>query len=205
MSNIIKNNFLKKCSQARQDRFAFNISGSNGTYIEIGAHQPSKRSNTYNLEVMAGWKGFSVELDTKYQQSWKDCTERKNPVYWGDAITFDYANALSINSLPKHINYLSCDIEPPVNTFSALKRVIEQGISFDFISFEHDRYQCSEDYHTIANEFLSNYGYKVAVYDVYFKVPTNVFETWFVKDTVKFDTISYANWLATIAASQETQ
>jgi hypothetical protein len=125
-------------------------------------------------------------------------------VYWEDAITFDYEKALISNLLPKHINYLSCDIEPPVNTFSALKRVIEQCISFDFISFEHDRYQCSEDYLTIANEFLSNYGYKVAVYDVYFEVPTNVFETWFVKDIVKFDTISYADWLATIAASQET-
>lgn len=201
----MKNNFLK-CSQAKQDHFAFDISGPSSTYIEIGANRPVKGSNTYNLEVIAGWKGFSVELDKKYQKDWSVCLERKNQVYWTNAIEFDYATALQENGLPKHINYLSCDIEPPVNTFNALKRVIEQGISFDFISFEHDQYQCEEDYHTIANNFLSDYGYKIAVYDVYFKNnPANTFETWFVKDTIDFDTISYTEWLKSIDASQGKQ
>jgi hypothetical protein len=205
MSNlIIKNNF-KKCSQAKQDHFAFDIVGPNGTYIEIGANRPGKGSNTYNLEVAAGWKGFSVELDTKWQAAWNECAERKNPIYWQDAITFDYEKTLANNSLPKHINYLSCDIEPPINTFNALKRVIEQGISFDVISFEHDQYQCDEDFHTVANTFLSRYGYKVAVYDVYFKNPTNTFETWFIKDTVDFKTVSYSEWLVSITSYQEKQ
>jgi len=199
MSNLITINDFKKCSQARQDHFAFSTTGTNGTYIEIGANRPAKGSNTYNLEVVAGWKGFSVELDSKYKKDWDVCVERKNTVYWEDAITFDYEKALISNSLPKHINYLSCDIEPPVNTFSALKRVIEQGISFDFISFEHDRYQSDKDFHTIANNFLSGYGYKIAVYDVYFKNnPSNVFETWFIKNTIDFDTVSYSEWLTTL-------
>jgi len=204
MSKSITINDFKKCSQAKQDHFAFNTTGSNGTYIEIGANRPCKGSNTYNLEVIAGWTGFSVELMTKYQADWKNCVERKNTIYWTDAITFDYEKALKENKLPKHINYLSCDIEPPINTLNALKRVIEQGISFDFISFEHDRYQSNEDFHTIANDFLSSYGYKIAVYDVYFKNnPSNVFETWFVKDTIEFDTTSYAAWLTSTVAFRE--
>lgn len=199
MSNLITINDFKKCSQARQDHFAFNTTGTAGTYIEIGANRPLKGSNTYNLEVVAGWKGFSVELNSKYKKDWDICVERNNPVYWEDAITFDYEKTLISNSLPKHINYLSCDIEPPVNTFSALKRVIDQGINFDFISFEHDRYQSDEDFHTIANNFLSGYGYKIAVYDVYLKNnPSNVFETWFIKNTINLDTVSYSEWLTTL-------
>ena len=36
-------------SQAGQDIFALNLSGKNGTYLEVGAFQPTFRSNTYLL------------------------------------------------------------------------------------------------------------------------------------------------------------
>ena len=49
-------------SQSGQDQFAFNISGSNGIYLEIGAHDPIVNSNTFNLEVQCNWKGISIEL-----------------------------------------------------------------------------------------------------------------------------------------------
>ena len=60
-------NFLKKTnnnfSQSGQDQFAYNISGLNGIYLEIGAHHPLLNSNTYNLEVACNWKGISIEND----------------------------------------------------------------------------------------------------------------------------------------------
>ena len=52
-----------------------------------------------------------------------------------DALTFDYSKLAK-----KHFNYLSCDINPTGNTFTALKRAIESGITFDIITFEHDYY-----------------------------------------------------------------
>lgn len=184
----------RKCSQAHQDKFALDVAGQRGTYIEIGGHLPRRRSNTYNLEVSCNWRGFSVEFDTQYKSEWDSCPQRKNPIYWGDALKFNYKNALEDLGFPMHINYLSVDIEPPENTFKALQKVISDGVSFDVITFEHDRYQCKEDYHTIACDYLIPLGYKVAVYDVWHKQPTRLFETWFVSKNIKFNEMDYSTW-----------
>lgn len=181
-------------SQALQDIFAFQIAGKNGTYIEIGAHKPIKNSNTYGLEVKHQWKGFGIELDTKYQKGWDKCPERKNRVYWDDAINFNYVGAVNENHLTTHINYLSCDIEPPENTFKALQAVINQGITFDCITFEHDLYQSKENFDIIATEFLVSKGYKVAVTDVYCRYKDRKFETWFVNGNIDFPTITFDEW-----------
>lgn len=183
-----------KYSQSGQDKFAYNLCGENGTYIEVGAHDPKRRSNTYNLEVYAKWKGFGIELDISHRTNWELCPERKNKIYWTDALTFDYISAIKDNNLPMHINYLSCDIEPPKNTFAALKRIIESGITFDCITFEHDRYHCDIDYHQIAEDFLKKYGYKSAVTEVYAKNPNKIFETWFVSEKIKFKPLTYEEW-----------
>jgi hypothetical protein len=182
-------------SQSYQDKFAFDIAGSNGTYIEIGAHKPVKSSNTYMLEVGHGWRGISVELDQTYNRFWVKHPERKNRVYWESALDFNYAAALKENNLPTHINYLSCDIEPPNNTFAALQRVIEQGITFDCITFEHDLYNYQDvDYNIIATKYLEDKGYKVAVSNVYYLRPENHFETWFVRSNLDFPTMEYKDW-----------
>lgn len=187
---------MKSNSQAGQDKFALEICGNNGTYIEIGAYQPRRRSNTYNLEVFSSWKGFSIELDKTNKPFWDQSIERKNKVYWENALTFDYIKALNENQLSTHINYLSCDIEPPTNTFSALKRVIEQGVTFDVITFEHDRFRGTDkDYHALSTDFLREYNYKIAVYDVWSKSPSRIFETWFVSEKINFQEIKFDDWI----------
>lgn len=187
----------KKRSQSYQEFFAFSIAGPSGTYIEIGAFKPVSKSNTYALETDQGWKGFSLELNEKYKVHWKECTERKNPVCWENAITFDYVAQLEKMKMPKRINYLSCDIEPPANTFAALKRVIEQGIEFDCITYEHDNYanKGGEDFNIIATEYLESKGYKVAVTDVYASGNKDaIFETWFVKSDIEFIPTTFDQW-----------
>ena len=180
-------------SQAFQDLFALQIKDV-GTYIEVGANLPKKGSNTYNLEVEKNWRGFSIELDTAYKSKWDVLQERKNKVYWSDATTFDYASAIKENNMPMHVTYLSCDIEPPENTFKALKRIIEQGITFDCITFEHDAYQSNEDFNTIATEFLLSHGYKIAVSDVFFKTENRMFETWYVLEPINFKQQTFKDW-----------
>lgn len=182
---------FKKYSQAFQDVFAFNVSGKNGTYIEIGGNHPKKGNNTYTLEKNLGWTGFSIELNQHWKNEW---SIRSNPIYWENAITFDYAKAVKENNLPMHINYLSCDIEPAENTFNALKKVISDGITFDCITFEHDSYQSNDEYEKIASEFLLNLGYKIAVTDVYYDKKENIFETWFVKESIFTKTITFDEW-----------
>ena len=121
-------------SQVHQDVFALKTAKIK-TYIEIGAAGPIKYNNTYLLEKN-GWQGFSLELNQNRVDQWfEEWSDRKNKIYCADAIAFDYVSALEENNLSTHIGYLSCDIDPPENTFAALRRVIEQGITFDCITF----------------------------------------------------------------------
>lgn len=196
---------MQHYSQLKQDIFALKTA-KNKTYIEIGAAYPVKISNTYLLE-MNGWKGFSIEINSNKASTWSENKERKNKLYVENAITFDYINALQENNLPKHIGFLSVDIEPPENTFSALKSVIEQGISFDCITFEHDKYQSNIDYDPIVKSYLKDYCYEVAVDNVFtmrkFRLESSqpkinkkcYLETWFVNKEIYKETIDYVDWL----------
>lgn len=158
-------------SQSGQDQFAYNISGEKGIYLEIGAHHPVINNNTYRLEVECGWKGLSVEFDQTFKKFWDDSKIRQNPIIWKDAFTVDYKSYFNEYAFPDRINYLSCDIEPPINTLNILKKIIELGLSFDFISFEHDRYNSGDTFEKLSRDFLLNRGYKIGVKD-----PTSVFK-----------------------------
>ena len=192
-------NFLRKkdnkFSQSGQDQFAYNISGSNGTYLEIGAHDPVINSNTFNLEVKCNWNGISIEYDKSFQMSWDDNKLRKNNVVWDDAFNINYSSLIKQRELPNRLNYLSCDIEPAENTFNILKKVISSELNFDFISFEHDKYSIGNKYEDLSIEYLKNYNYKVAVKDVYSRNKRyKIYETWFVNNDIDFEEIDYNVW-----------
>jgi hypothetical protein len=187
---------FNKSAEAKVDQFAYGLSGPNGTHIEIGSQKPVQRSNTVALERQ-GWKGFGLELDTRHQSSWPD--GRKNHIYWADATTFDYWKAAQEQGLPERINFLQADIEPPENTFTALKQAVESGLTFDFIAFEHDVYCQTVDYNIIATDYLLTKGYKVAVYNVCSQRKRNPgvwshIETWYVKDDIPFETMEFFDW-----------
>ena len=192
-------NFLRKkdnkFSQSGQDQFAYNISGSNGTYLEIGAHDPVINSNTFNLEVKCNWNGISIEYDKTFQKSWDDNKLRKNNVIWDDAFNINYSSLIKQRELPNRLNYLSCDIEPAENTFNILKKIISSELNFDFISFEHDKYSIGNKYEDLSTEYLKNYNYKVAVKDVYSRNKRyKIYETWFVNNDIDFEEMDYSVW-----------
>ena len=201
--NLHKKYIQKKFeySHAGQDIFAKNLIGKNGTYLEVGAYLPVKNSNTYLLESKYNWRGISIEMDINHKDAWLNNKERKNKIYFEDALSFKYKERLIENNLPLHINYLSCDIDPTFNTYNALKMIINEGISFDFISFEHDEYfrkNCTNDindYHALAINFLKKNNYKIAIDNVYPKnKPEKLFETWFINNSITFDKIEYIEW-----------
>lgn len=187
---------MESNSQSFQDLFALQVC-TKKTYIEIGANRPIKRNNTYLLENNE-YTGYSIEFNTKWQRFWNK-TQRKNKIYFADAITFDYLQANQENNLTNKIGYLSCDIEPVTNTFSALKRVINQGIEFECITFEHDIYQSDIDLRENVNSFLSNNGYKIAVNNVYLYPDSDkIFETWYVHSSIEFKECNFSDWIKTI-------
>jgi hypothetical protein len=180
-------------SQVGQDIFALQVSKRN-SYIEIGAADPSKYSNTLLLEENA-WTGFSIELDNKFEKEW--LCKRRNKCYYQDAVNFKYQNIL-------RYGYLSCDINPPELTLLALKNIINQGIEFDCITFEHDEYWREERafVKTIDNatDFLTSKGYKIAVNNVFAMRRRKSwygechFETWYVNNDIDFNIIEYRDW-----------
>tara|TARA_Y100000768_G_scaffold38748_1_gene25460 strand:- start:352 stop:963 length:612 start_codon:yes stop_codon:yes gene_type:complete len=197
LKKFFKKFFLKRFeySEAGQDIFAHNLFGKNGTYLEVGGFQPKLDSNTYILETQYNWKGITIEFKKELQSVWRSCRERKNKIYFEDALKFDYKIALRENNLPLHLNYLSCDIDPRHKTFEALQKILGEGLSFDFISFEHDDYTSNESYHELASEYLIPKGYKVAIKDIYPKNKKNkIFETWFINSQINFEPIEFSVW-----------
>ena len=189
--------FLKRFeySEAGQDIFALNLIGKNGTYLEVGGFKPKLDSNTYILETQNNWRGITIEFKKELQSLWSSCKERKNRIYFDDALKFNYKTALEENNLPLHLNYLSCDIDPRDKTFEALKKILKEGLSFDFISFEHDDYTSDESYHKLVSEYLIPKGYKIAVNNIYPKNKKNkIFETWFVNSKINFEPIEFSEW-----------
>jgi hypothetical protein len=189
-------NSIKTLSEALQDTFAYKVCGLGSSYIEVGAAFPKQSSTTYVLETEYKWKGISLEKNHFYLPLWQDCQERRNTCYFTDALSFDYAAALEQNNISTHVGYVSCDIDPPGNTFEALKRIVNQGISFNCITYEHDRYCSDEDFDYLSREFLLANGYKVAVTDVYpLQFPSSVFETWYVKNEINFTKMSFEEYI----------
>ena len=178
-------------SQAHQDVFALKTC-INKSYIEVGGNRPKKWNNTFLLEEN-GFTGYTIENAIKWQDKWYKST-RTNQIFWDNALTFDYKKALFESNIGLNVGYLSCDIDPAANTFQALKKIIRSGINFDCITFEDDRYNENEPYDLYATNFLKSYGYKVAVSDVYTE-SNNLFETWFVKEHIDFDSCTYTEWI----------
>ena len=190
-------------SQAGQDLFAYELFGLNGTYIDIGAGDPIRGNNCYLLETNYNWRGFSVDFgdsDEDIRQNlksrWLKHPERKNMIYWSDAITFNYMQGINENNLDKNIDFLSCDIDPQEKTLMALKKVILDGIKPKLICFETDFYREKKNYSLLAYNFLEPYNYKIGVKNVYSNLKKNkIFETWFLRNDVDFQTIDYSTWV----------
>ena len=190
-------------SQAGQDLFAYELFGLNGTYIDIGAGEPKQGNNCYMLEVKKKWRGFSVEFGDsnlkkveELRNRWTQYPERKNKIYWDDATTFDYKKGLIQNNLPNEIDFLSCDIDPQKSTFVALKKVLSDGVRPNYIAFETDFYREKIDYSNLALSFLTPFGYKIGVKNVFSNLKKNkIFETWYVKKELNFQTICYNDWI----------
>lgn len=130
------------------------------SYLEIGAQHPVILNNTFELESKYDWDGVSLELLDNWKSEWTEL--RKNTLIVADALRFDFASLGQT-----HFNYLSCDINPPKNTFAALKKMVECGLTFDVITFEHDYYTGVDmDVRGESRSFLQSHGYTLERSDV---------------------------------------
>jgi len=153
-------------SQLHQDMFTLAaLNGkTNGTYLEIGAHEPIFISNTYLLETSFSWRGISIELNQDMVTRHK--TMRSNPCLLGDATTANYNEILDQAAMPAVIDYLSIDIDPPQNSLIALKAIPHDRYQFRVITFEHDYSAGGFAERNESRVLLQSLGYKLIVSDV---------------------------------------
>jgi hypothetical protein len=127
-------------SQANQESFVYWITKkTHGYYLEIGSYDAHEISNTYILESKLGWKGIGVEIVPRLVEDYN--LKRTNKAILADARILDYEELLNNANFPSIIDYLQIDIEPPHNSYKALRKVLRSSRSFNVITFEHDLYR----------------------------------------------------------------
>jgi len=127
---------------------------TDGIYVEIGAGHPIHINNSYKLEKDYNWKGISIDCEDpknasrikadkceslsveEYEKFWYSI--RKNPIVVTDATTVDYNKLFESYNLPKNIDYLQIDIDPPKNTYQALLNIPFEDYNIKIITYEHD-------------------------------------------------------------------
>lgn len=179
-SELIRHNF----SQCYQDMFVLScLDGKiGGVYVEIGSGDPYVSNNTALLEKEFNWKGISVEIKSEDVEKFTEV--RNNLIAEGDATEIDYDELFEEVNLGPVFDYLQVDCEPPIVTFSALKKIPLDKYKFAVITFEHDFYNHSENDENSkvrdeSRAYLESMGYELIVNNI--SVDENhSFEDWWV-------------------------
>ncbi|NBP04034.1 MAG: hypothetical protein EBU90_28865 [Proteobacteria bacterium] len=174
-------------SQCFQDVFALIINNGKeeGSFLDLGCSFPETINNTFLLEKRFNWKGLSYDLhepailefnkNRNTKAFIKDCTK----------LDFDYI----INELGSNIDYLSLDLEPAQITLKCLESIPFDRISFNAITFEHDKYRFGPEVQARSRDiFLSN-GYSLIVGDVSEPIE-NSFEDWYAGPNIDLNRLS---------------
>lgn len=142
-----------------------------GTFLDIGACEPVRISNTYLLE-QAGWTGFLMDNDPGAIERLKE--ERKSVVIHDDATKFDY------KSLPIHdFDYLSLDVDAA--SLDSLKKLLADGITFRMATVESDSYRFGNGPRDEMRALLLAAGYIIDRADVFHPgAPDCPYEDWWI-------------------------
>jgi hypothetical protein len=147
----------KSYAQVCQDRFALELIGTNGFFLDLGAGWDSGilNSNTALLEEL-GWDGISVEGNPEHAERRKSKSLRSKVVCTYIPET-TIKEILDLNTAPKVIDYVSVDIEPL--SMVALNNFPFDDYEFKIMTFEHDLYAAGPRQKQEAYDLLTSKGY----------------------------------------------
>ena len=147
-------------SEAFQDMFVLSVldGKKNGTYLEIGAGHPTHGNNTFLLESSFGWTGKALDLDEGFVEAHRKT--RKNECVLKDAQAVNYESFLKGVGMPRDIDYLQIDCDPPETTYRILMSLPLERHRFAVITYEHDHYcDDTKSFQEKARKYLESYGY----------------------------------------------
>ena len=170
----------KNYSQAYQDLFVLSMldGKTNGRYVEIGGYDAKIFSNTFILESIFNWKGFSIEIDKTRCGNFNNDRDRQNRCYLADATKFDYIGAMLTEKWKDRIDYLSVDCEPSYNTLKSLLQFPLDRYRCSVITLEHDLYSDGSQILNKSREYLTDKGYQLVCSNVC--NVANPFEDWWI-------------------------
>lgn len=147
---------MKSYSQAGQDKFAYEILGrkTDGTFLDIGAHDGHKHSNSLGLEEL-GWTGLLFDI-----YHFAGVEKRKSQVLISDAVTVDWKNVFEIHFPGKtEIDYLSLDVDDA--TTQTLWNLMVLPMRYRVLTVEHDAYRDAGHRAETHRTLLGNSGYEL--------------------------------------------
>lgn len=180
-SQIGQDLFVKRLLQEKKD----------GLFLDIGGAWPVYLNNTYLLEKNYNWTGTSIELESVYEAEWK--AKRNSKFLVQNALTADY-NTIITDLLKENnkdrIDYLSVDLEPPIITLEALRKVPFDLCRFSIITFEHDMYR-TDNGHDFGQLYTLNESRALLTDKGYKLLFANMQEDWWVDPVLFMDFNDY--------------
>jgi len=178
-------NLRKNYSQVWQDIFALVVNDAkvDGIFLEIGGAQPFIGNNTWLLEKGYNWSGLSIELESDLCKMWEGNRPRTK-LFQADAVEFDYVKAVDDLGLPRHMDYLSFDLEPPHVTLDALKNFPLDKLRFNCITYEHDAYRQWGDIYA-HRDIFNTHGYDLVGENI--RNGPCTMEEWYVHESCNQD------------------
>lgn len=179
--NQVKENY----SQSWQDIFVLTMLNGkrNGTYLELGASDPTYMNNTCLLSKKFGWTGISIDFRSELTPLW----HRQRPLddfRLLDAWNIDYQDLFK--QLPTQIDYLQVDLDETCS-LPILKK-LPTSTRFSVITFETDIFAGNRYVQTESRKYLTGLGYQLLIDNVAVKnYPTKTwepFEDWYVDPAV---------------------
>ena len=172
--------FETNYSQAGQDLAAAEVCNkTGGFFLDLGCNDPIFHNNTYLLEKELGWTGILVDIQKPLVEKCREVRTERNSYVCCNLITTKITDILDNIGCPKHIDYISFDVDDA--TTSVLGGFDFDKYSFSFLTFEHDLYRIGPDLKVLANKLLLNKGYKLYRENVCAS-PTEIFEDWYIKE-----------------------
>lgn len=147
-------------SQSGQDTWVHSLIGDKGTFLDIGAGDPIKFSNTYALEQL-GWRGFLVEQDRSKAIALYE--KRLSSILQCDATKLLWEN---FKDFGKNIDYLSLDLDSSSLCLDVIAKLTLTDWRFRCMTIEHEAYKEGTEGRDALRFFLLRHGYKLAKADV---------------------------------------
>lgn len=171
-------------AQVCQDRFALNLIGNNGYFLDIGCgwDHLGINSNTILLEEH-GWSGIGIDGDkTQFSRRQSYTTSfDKTKLVLGMLPNINLLEVLKSLNAPKIIDYVSIDTDP--SSMVSLVCFPFDEYEFKVLTFEHDKYVSGELQQIASYDLLSKKGYFRLCKDI--RVPEfmgegRYFEDWWI-------------------------